>query len=237
MPVDRLPKTAAEVHPVREVLLVGEADLEPFAKLLASEGLRPAEFSRRARLLISTTDTKFYGVRFREFSVSVVVENDAADANGLTSVFLIQAINTVRFFAWVERRVFSTPYAHARIAMSSAPSAFANVDKQGTPLVRMRMDSVDRKPLRQGEEHLDCQVYLPTKPGRDPQQHGTLFFATLTGTAAVYAPSPEDEVTFHSHGEFPVLQQLIDANCRPVEWLLRDFGRHKKTKTVARDWS
>src|SRR5262252_5986485 len=66
-------KWAAELAHVREVSLLGTADLAFWKDRLLKEELLPAESDGRAQLLIIAADAKYLGVRFRELSFSVLV--------------------------------------------------------------------------------------------------------------------------------------------------------------------
>jgi len=69
-----------------------------------------------SRLLIAA-DMRFFGVPFGEVSLSILTgENEAQ---------LVQAWNSVRFFAWCERTFFSTPYAHGNVRVTTEPTSFA----------------------------------------------------------------------------------------------------------------
>src|SRR5438874_1002571 len=63
----------AELSGVREVSLLGTADLAFWKEQLMKENLVPAENNGRAQLLIVSADMRFMGVRFREVSFSVLV--------------------------------------------------------------------------------------------------------------------------------------------------------------------
>ena len=71
-------KYVAELAHVREVSLLGSADLGFWAERLRGEGLTPVEHAGRARVLVVACDSKFFGVRFRELSFSVFVRRPNA---------------------------------------------------------------------------------------------------------------------------------------------------------------
>ncbi|MEK6322975.1 MAG: hypothetical protein AABN33_14980 [Acidobacteriota bacterium] len=66
-------KWAAELAHVREVSLLGTADLAFWKERLLKEDLVTAERDGKAQLLVVASDMKFMGVRFREVSFSVLV--------------------------------------------------------------------------------------------------------------------------------------------------------------------
>ncbi len=234
----QLPKTAAEVSPVREVTLFARADLTPFVELLEPQALQPKSIDGKAELMMSATDTRFYGIRFREFSINVLLEDAAANARNEASVFLIRAFNTVRFFAWVERTVFRTPYDHAVISGQYNTPVKISVTRRARPIVDLCMaDIPDREPLRSGEDNWTGRIHLPTPPGKQAPADAKMFFGELSGQAEVYAFDEADQIRLHEQSDYPILQTINAANFQPKRWLIRQAGRHKKTKTVPRSWT
>lgn len=116
---------AGVMSPVREVSLRGTADLAYWAERLKKEGLTSEEAERRARMLMVFADCSFKGIRAREVSFSILVRPREGEVRG-TACFLERAFNSVRFFAWVERMYFSTPYFLAKIGVD--PALPASVD-------------------------------------------------------------------------------------------------------------
>jgi hypothetical protein len=161
------------------------------------------------------------------------VENDEESE---PAAFMLQAFNSIRFFAWVERTMFRTPYAHGQIDVNPAIPARVRVACRGAHVATLQMaDKVSRQLVRQGDETWQGRVYLPINAGKPDPENAKMFFATLSGPAYVYEGLPEDCVNITAHPEFPVLRQLNDAAFRPLQWILRTDGRHKKSKTVPRN--
>src|SRR5262245_27736743 len=111
-------KWVAELAQVREVSLLGTADLAFWKDRLRKESLVPAEKDGKAQLLIVAADSKFMGFRFRELSFSVLVSRPE---EGLprAAAFLVHAFNSSRLFAFSERVFFSTPYRHGDVRVST----------------------------------------------------------------------------------------------------------------------
>src|SRR4051812_43520591 len=154
-------KWAAEIAHVREVSLLGTADLGFWKDRLAREELCPAERDGRARVLLIAADLRFMGVRFRELSFSVeVVPPGPGDA-----AFLVRAFNSCSFFAFCERMLFSTPYHYGDVQVSAAvPASIRLTEKaQVTFEVAMRIDPPGpaRAPARAEVEGWDGPVFLP----------------------------------------------------------------------------
>ena len=133
----RTVKYFAELAHVREVSLLGSADLGFWAERLRGEGLTPVEHAGRARVLVVACDSKFFGVRFRELSFSVFVHRPDASgrvgrpAPSADAAFLVQAFNSSRFFAWSERTWFSTPYRHGMIDVNVGLPAAMRLGLEG----------------------------------------------------------------------------------------------------------
>lgn len=68
----------ATIAHVREVNLVGSADLAFWQNQLCSENLFPYNDDGKAELLISATELVWMGVRFREWTLSITVSLCAA---------------------------------------------------------------------------------------------------------------------------------------------------------------
>ena len=67
-------KYVAEVSPVKEVMLLGLADLAFWKERLAAENLTPLAQGGQAQLFISATEARFHGIRFRECIIGVHVQ-------------------------------------------------------------------------------------------------------------------------------------------------------------------
>ena len=73
------PKYPVEISPVREVTLVGTADLSFWTDRLRTEKLRPADHDGQAQLYISAVASRFKGIPFREVSISICTYPDSID--------------------------------------------------------------------------------------------------------------------------------------------------------------
>jgi hypothetical protein len=106
---------------VREIALLGTADLPFWKDRLAEENLSPVDFGGQARVLISAMESQYLVVRFRETSITVFARHDDVDG-GQNGLFLALAFNSSRLFAVVERAIFSTPSCHGRILVETSYS-------------------------------------------------------------------------------------------------------------------
>ena len=219
------PPLNVEVHPVREVSLQGTADLEFWTEHLHGEELRPTDHDGRAQIFVITGDARWMGVRFRELSVSVRVST----SNG---VYLPQAFNSSRLFAFMERRCLHTPYHHARVELSveGAPS-FLVVTPGGARFgARMSPDTLAN--LVTTESHdWEAPIFLPRRRPRAP---GEVFFGRVGGPARTGPFGDDDSLTLNPAPDAPVIEALIDSGFEGEEWTIREHGTHARSKTVRR---
>lgn len=221
------PPLAAEIHPVREVSLLGTADLAPWTELLQNEGLAPAARGGKAQVLITASDSVFKGVPFRElaFSVKAVPTGAYPEAEGYT---LLHAFNSSRFFAFIERAVFHTPYYPAAVTVDTGLPASVRATRGAQTLFRAEMGSepASRQPLSDGPDGYRGPIFLPG---------GRVFYATIEGRTQTYAFDPErDEAIISPTAREPLLERLRDSGFRGETWFIRESARHAKSKTIAR---
>ena len=230
-------KWAAELAHVREVSLLGTADLAFWKDGLLKEELLPAESDGRAQLLIIAADSKFMGVRFRElsFCVSVSRPNDGTRQD---AAYLVRAFNSCRFFAFCERVFFSTPYYHGDVRVSASLPTSMHLVKNGEVVFAAEMGTgppgLGREPSRSGEDGWDGPVFLPEGRRRGGRR-GKLFVARLRGYTRSYAFLPgTDSVAIKASPDSEVLQALRDSHFVAKEWIIRADATHAKSKTYMR---
>jgi len=230
-------KWAAELARVREVSLLGTADLAFWKDRLLKEELLPAESDGRAQLLIIAADSKFMGVRFRELSFCVSVSRPAGGIRQ-DAAYLVRAFNSCRFFAFCERVLFSTPYYQADVRVSAALPPSMHLVKKGEVVFAAQMGAdpseLGRESLRCGEDGWDGPVFLPQGRHRGGCQ-GKLFIARLRGYTRRYAFLPgTDSVAIRPSPDSEVLQALSDSHFLAKEWIIREDATHAKSKTYKR---
>jgi len=236
--VNECVRWVAELTHVREVTLVGSADLGYWTDRLREEGLIPAvSADGHAQVLVIAADAAFMGLRFREVSFSVVVQHPGGEQRGGAS-FLVRAFNSRRFFAWCERAFFATPYYHGDIReVRTSPPAVHFVDKvEG----KFRAEVCDdengskRTPSRCQEEGWNGPVFLP-KAGTGRGGPGKMFFARLHGETHAFPFQASQDTLSVSPGEnSKVLQTLVESRFVAREWLIRADATHAKSKTYQR---
>lgn len=231
-----LVKYVAELAHVREVSLLGSADLGFWTERLRGEGLTPVEHAGRARVLVVSCNSKFFGVRFRELSFSVFVRRPDA-SEGSDAAFLVQAFNSSRFFAWSERTWFSTPYRHGMIDVDVGLPAAMRLGLEGqtvfSAVMSAESNTQTREPSRSGIEGFAGPIFLP-RSTREKTTSGRLFFAKIEGESQAYPFSSSDTLTLRPSPGSPILQALIDSHFVADEWLIRRDATHAKSKTFRR---
>jgi hypothetical protein len=220
-------KYVVELRGVHEVTLRGRADLDYWHQRLAGEGLFPVASDGYADLLISAVASRFFGFSFCELSVSVFVARDE-QATTTDGVFLIQAFNSRRWFAAIERAMYRTPYDPAEIKVSADLPVAMRLGPAMKPWLIAEMgaghaDSVAADDVWEGT------IFLPTLRGRREQ-----FFARLAGDTRGYSFRPTDRFQLSRLAAAPVIATLADSGFAPSEWLVRPAATHARSKTVPR---
>lgn len=213
----------ARLPHVRDVTLLGTADLGFWAERLRGEGLTPLDDAGKAQILVIAADAHFMGLSFQEVSFSVLVAPTEVHEAGS---FLLQAFNSRRFFAFCERTFFRTPYAFAGIRVSAAEAAFVELTRGRDILFRATMRD-GAAPGESQSSSLEKGFAGPVHlPGR------RLFYAEIRGEArsSVFQPS-RDAFELRPGGDLPMLKALADSRFEPVRWLVRPDAKHAKSKT------
>ena len=225
-------KWVAKLEHVREVTLLGNADLAYWRRRLESEELLPADFDGHARIMVVVADSRYMFVPFREISFSVLVE-PFDNRCGQQSAFLIQAFNSCRFFAFCERRFFSTPYLHADVrAESRIPVSVELRTKDGT-IFHARMAS--HKLPTSVDAHMggrDGIIHLPTLGASRPRR---LFKVRISGSTQSMPFLPgRDSLTMENSAVTSLPQILQDSGFTPELWEIRQAATHVKSATYRR---
>ncbi|MHC4845805.1 MAG: hypothetical protein ACYTCU_06560 [Planctomycetota bacterium] len=215
---------------VTELSLTGLADPEPWAELVAREGLRLHVVEGRAPVLLLGCSTTFKGIRFREVSVSAFV-SDSGDGSTRDGAFMVQAFNSVRFFAFVERRVFKTPYEFADVRVSADDAVAMSVRKRDELVVRAEMTGPARE-TAPGEDGWEGPIFLPRPAGNRGKRK--VFFAKLEGASRSVAFRDADRLEFGQAAKHPVFGLLTASRFAPQAWQYRTGAVHSRTKSFAR---
>lgn len=228
-------KWAAQLSGVRDVTIVGAADLAYWSRRLVAEGLAPLVQDGRAQLTIISADGRFMGLRFRELSFSVLATSKDGGVER-PGALLLQAFNSRRSFAWFERTLFATPYRHGDVRVQTEPPASIALNLQDGVHFHAEMRSGAagaevRSPAHVGEGGWNGPVFLP-KVGRGATN---FFMADVHGTTETYAFDRELDWFSLQPAQSPgILNALIESNFQPTEWQIRKDAVHRKSKTYDR---
>jgi hypothetical protein len=232
-------KWAAKLAHVREVSLLGTADLTYWEGRLRHDNLFAAQRDGKAQVMIVATDSRFMGVPFREFSVSVLgYENGASGRRD--GAYLVHAWNSCRFFAFCERVFFSTPYSHGKVRISTAAPVSVDVADNRQVLFRADMRLADdpgssREPTSRGASGWDGRIFLPRKR-KSADQPGKFFHARIAGHTDTFPFLREtDALTINPGNGNGLLVALADSNFAAEQWVVRADATHAKSKTYKRE--
>ena len=215
-------KYAADLDNVRDVTLYGTADLPFWKAVLRKERLFPYREADKALLLLSATDAKWRGFKFREFVIAVGV---CYNENGvsLDGYYLLQAFNSSKLLTFSERAFFRTPYFQGDLQLENRLPAFIKLYDRVEVLLQAEMAMPEATPT---VEYLEWKgpIFLPNRRGK--------FFAILAGEADIYPFSPEaDRFEVKPASRYRIFQQLIESNFTGSVWTLRNSSRHARSKT------
>lgn len=217
-------KYIAEIKNVREICLVGSADLEFWKTHLGSLRLSSTNFAGRARIFISAVKLKWMGIAFQELSIAIAIDPPDSSSH---SIYLESAFNTSRLLAWSERTFFQTPYEHAQISMQTEqPWSF---DLRDNALATLAVQCQRVAPTATIADDWTVSIFLP------PASQSTrrkFFHAKLSGPVQV-APfaATSAELRLQPSMKQPAIGLLVDSHFTPTEWRVRPNATHARSKT------
>ena len=224
-------KWAAKLDHVREVSLLGTADLEFWKRWLQNDDLVPLADGGKAQILIIAADSKYMGMPFRELSFSVLVSDTQKDVD---AAYLIHAFNSSRLLAFCEQVLFSTPYSHGNVRVSTFQPVSVELRTKAGCLFHAELQTGQREPHCPEEVGWECRIYLPSHRGAR-QDRCKLFFARIRGKTTTYDFLPsQDLLTVSSSINSDVLQALCDSHFVARRWMIREDATHAKSKTYKR---
>ena len=225
----------ATVHDVQEVGLMGTADPNVCAELVAPLRLHPRVENGNATMFYTVNRLIWKGFVFREVTLVVGLnpaENAVSQGKSEEIAFLHSAINTSRWMSFMERLFFSTPYRGglARLTMSE-PTGFEVEHNDGTSVrAKFSRDELNDVESSQLEDHWEGKVYLPPSP-RKARQY---MRARLTGTMLKVPFDPtQDEWTISMSENSSIGELMKRASFQPTQWRIRSKGVHSRSKTYS----
>ena len=221
-----------EINPVKEVILVGAADLAFWGDRLQSEALIPDDHNGAAQLMITATAMRWMGLSFRELIISVSVRGPT---DGFTQggFYLVQAYNSARVLALMERALFQTPYTHGIVEVEArAPASMRLRDGEDTVFDAGML--VARPCIRDEETWWAGPIFLSRHRAR-PRDAGRLFFAKLGGQTATYPFLPaRDTFALRPGRDDGIWRWLDGSGFMGQEWRVRGNAVHARSKTYRR---
>ena len=158
-------KYIAQLKNVRELALMGAADLSWWQDHLAAEDLEPVEVDGRAQVAVTGLDTKWMGIPFRDLSVAIAARGRFDSEE--TGFYLARAFNASRFIAGVERRWFHLPYRFRSDLQVEIGNP--SVLRLGSPPdVDLSFELGSREPSGQPPQEMGFTGPLFLPKGRDP---------------------------------------------------------------------
>ena len=220
-----------EIRSVREVMLIGRADLAVWRQCLQPEALTPFAADGAARLVWTALSARWLGYRFCECSLSVAVSAspDGATADGFR---LLQAYNDSKVFAWVERTFFGTPYDPAQIDLSVAAPWCLAVRRGAQTVCLAEGRAAPASSTAVSATDWEGPIFIA---GRATGSPGRFFFARFTGAARQATFEPEvDRFSLGDVVATPVLGDLTASGFVPHTWQFRASAIHGRTATFDR---
>jgi hypothetical protein len=229
-------KYIATLAHVKEVLLLGSADLAYWTDRLRPAALRPAAEDGRAQLMIVAVDSRYKGIRFREMSFSVVVSWHDSDRT-TPAAYLVEAFNSRWLLAFCERVLFSTPYRYGEICVSTASPARIELLQDGECRFRATTaadaDESPGRAVETAEADWSGPIFLPEK--RRTHAGGRAFFARLSGRTCSYPfDAARDELCIRPSVAPDIFQALSDSGFTGTAWQIRADATHARSKTFPR---
>lgn len=207
------------VEPVLEVTLICRGDAAPWRQSLVREGISLPPQQEEVEIILSAVETKYMGVIFRELSVSLRLDD--------TQVFLVHAFNSNRFFAWVERAWFRTPYYYGKLVV--APH-YIQLSDNGQPHLEARL-AESAAALECRTESNEWQIRLPAALRKESSKVH-YFNARLEGDTQYYATLPNPPMLVFGSGLPASLLPLQASKLMVEKWLVRERAKHSKSQTL-----
>jgi hypothetical protein len=220
-------KFVAEIAHVREVSLLGTANLGFWRDRLKDEQIILAEKDGQAQILMIAAAARYLGMQFQEVSFSLLL--DGFQGERIAGAYLLQAFNSSRLFAFCERTLFSTPYHYANILVECALTC-VQVVESGQTVFQAEMTAPDASTEHRADGW-QGPVLLPRRRGTSLGGR-KLFFAKIRGDTRTHTFNPvADRMRLSSLRGHDVIQDLIDSRFDIKEWSVRGDATHQKSKT------
>jgi hypothetical protein len=217
---------------VQEVCLAGTADLAYWEKLLRPEGLAPAVKDGRAELSVCAMASRFMGIGFRE-AVLTVATTATPGSGRKDGLYLVTAVNSNPFFAWVERQTNQAPYQSGTVVAAIEPTRTALGWGEGRLMGVQAVMTAPAAAQRSVQEPFEGPVYLP-KDLSPKRPQGAYFAVRLSGTTDVSPFDKRRDSFLLGNDSLAVVKHLRRSHFVPQEWRVRRDATHAKSGTLSR---
>src|SRR5262249_8911384 len=150
------------------------------------------------------------------------------------AVFLVHAYNSLRFFAFVERMLYRTPYHHGHVYVSARQPPYVDLaSPDGHFWATTLPGEQEPRPVRREPDGWAGAVY-PLRRSAKTGAVGELFYASLAGDTIAYPFDEGRDVMKLAPSGRGVLRELADSDFRVTEWVIRPDATHRKSRTMSR---
>lgn len=220
-------KYIAQLNKVRELTLLGAAELSWWRDYLAEEELEPIEVDGQAQVIVTGLDSQWMGIGFRDLSVAVA----ARYQSGLTPTgfFFARAFNASRFHAGFERWWFHLPYSRRAVRVELGTTSSMHLGQE--PDLDLLAELGPREPSGESappqEMGYTGPLFLPK--GRTKRRWLMVRIHGLTSTFDFDA----DRDRFEIRSDFadPIFAGLRASRFRGIQWHMRRSATHARSKT------
>jgi len=221
-------KYIAQLKNVRELALMGAADLSWWQDHLAAEDLEPVEVDGRAQVAVTDLHTKWMGIPFRDLSVAIAARGRFDSEE--TGFYLARAFNASRFIAGVERRWFHLPYRFRSDLQVEIGNP--SVLRLGSPPdVDLSFELGSREPSGQPPQEMGFTGPLFLPKGRDPTRRRWFSVRIVGLTTTFDFDDGRDRFEIAPECADPILTGLRASQFKPIQWHHRPSATHARSKT------
>jgi hypothetical protein len=171
------------------------------------------------------------GLTFSDVNFSVILSPN--QDRFLEEAFLIRALNSNRFFAFIERNIFNTPHLAASCYVEMDPIK-VELKRNGNPIFKIGMGQDENREIA----HLNQDGWhgMVVLPGPKSHKHNPFkyFIAKIEGeTIKCNFDNSRDSLFIANDSNVEELSQLIDSGFKGKEWMIRRSANHSKSKSYS----
>ncbi len=223
-------KYVATVENVRELALMGAADLAWWREYLAGDDLEPIEEDGCAQVMLVGIDAKWMGIPLREISIIVA----ARCKHNLVELgyLLASAFNASRFMTFFERHWFHTPYTlRVDQKVTLGDSSSICLGRQPTPDLFAELGPREASERQASPKEMGFTGPLII-PAANDRTRRAWFMITIHGLTSTFDfDSDRDRFELGPKTTAPIFDALRDSQFRPKQWFVREHATHARGKT------